>query len=49
MNRIAAATFVSGPAVMVVALLIVSRYPLNHAFMKEIDNRNQEKKRGHNA
>jgi GPH family glycoside/pentoside/hexuronide:cation symporter len=42
-NRIAAATFLSGPAVMILALLVVSRYPLNRAFMKEIDSRNREK------
>ena len=42
-NRIAAATFVSGPAVMILAALVVSRYPLTRAFMKEIDSRNREK------
>ena len=45
-NRIAAATFVSGPVVMILAVLVVSRYPLNRAFMKEIDRRNKEKDQG---
>jgi GPH family glycoside/pentoside/hexuronide:cation symporter len=42
-NRIAAATFLSGPAVMILAVLVVSRYPLSREFMKEIDSRNKEK------
>ena len=42
-NRIAAATFLSGPAVMIIALLIVSKYPLSRAVMEKIDKQNQEK------
>ena len=42
-NRIAAATFVSGPVVMIFAVLVVSRYPLNRALMEEVDHRNQER------
>jgi len=42
-NRIAAATFVSGPVVMIFAVLVVSRYPLNRALMEEVDLRNQKR------
>ncbi|MBK1876031.1 MFS transporter [Pelagicoccus mobilis] len=42
-NRIASATFLSGPAVMIIAFVIVAKYPLNRAVMEKIDSQNREK------
>lgn len=36
-------TLVADNYVIILAVLVVSRYPLNRAFMKEIDRRNKEK------